>query len=146
MTLQQNYLKESCFTLKTLERLKQFNQGTGAELFMILGGHLDTDLQVLSNVVCEHGTKTLQWIFHRQRTKMVDKPLREENRSYKKSSHKNWGNCTSNCTGHCKFYLGIKKMCVDNCSLDVKYVCVVLQCLKRETSKYVITIFHLFVN
>ena len=60
MTSQQNYLKESCFTLKTLERLKKFNQGTSAELFMVLGGHLDTDLQVLSNVVCEHGTETLQ--------------------------------------------------------------------------------------
>ena len=36
------------------------------------------------------------------------------------------------CTGHGKFYLRIKKMCVDNCSLDVKYVCVVLQRLKRD--------------
>ena len=58
--LQQNYLKESCFTLKALERFKKFNQGTSAELFMVLGCHLDTDLQVLSDVVCEHGTKTLQ--------------------------------------------------------------------------------------
>ena len=31
-------------TFKTLEGFKQLNQGSGAELFMVLGCHLNTDL------------------------------------------------------------------------------------------------------
>ena len=77
---------------------------------------------------------------------MVDKPLREENHSYDIHIKTEAIAKVIICTGHGKFYLRIKKVCVDNCSLDVKYVCVVLQRLKRESSKYVITILHLFVN
>lgn len=51
-------------TFKTLEGFKQLNQSSCAELFVVLGCHLNTDLQVLANVVGKHGAQAFQGIFH----------------------------------------------------------------------------------
>ena len=43
-------IQKQCQTFKTLEWLKDLNQGLCGELFMVLGGNLDADLQVLPDV------------------------------------------------------------------------------------------------
>lgn len=45
---------------------------------MVLGGHLDTDLQVLADVGRQHGPEALQRVLHRQRAKEVHQPLEVE--------------------------------------------------------------------
>lgn len=62
-------------TFKTLEGLEQFYKSGGGELLMVLGGNLDADLQVLPNVVRQHGLQTLQRILNRQRAEVVHQPL-----------------------------------------------------------------------
>lgn len=39
-----------CLTFKALEGLKEFSESLCGELFMVLGRHLDADLQVLPDV------------------------------------------------------------------------------------------------
>lgn len=62
-------------TFKALEGLEQFSESLCCELFMVLGSHLNTDLQVLADVGWEHGPEALQWIFHWQWAKVVHQPL-----------------------------------------------------------------------
>lgn len=45
---------------------------------MVLGSHLDTDLQVLADVGRQHGPEALQRVLHRQRAKEVHQPLEVE--------------------------------------------------------------------
>ena len=52
-------------TFKALERLKQLNQRCSAQLLVVLGGNLNTNLKVLSDVVCKHGLQTLHGILDR---------------------------------------------------------------------------------
>lgn len=49
-----------CNTFKAFERFKDFDQAVGAELFVILGGNLYTDLQILSDVGLQHCFQTFQ--------------------------------------------------------------------------------------
>lgn len=54
----------SQLTFKALERLKKFSEGLSAELLVVLGGNLDTDLQILADVCRQHGPQTLQRVLH----------------------------------------------------------------------------------
>lgn len=54
----------SQFTLEALERLKKFSERLSAELLVVLGGDLDADLQVLTDVCRQHGPQTLQGVLH----------------------------------------------------------------------------------
>ncbi len=49
-------MRNLVLTLKTLERLEKLSEGLGSQLFVILGGHLDTDLKVLPDVSRQHGS------------------------------------------------------------------------------------------
>lgn len=49
---------------------------------MVLGSHLDTDLQVLTDVGRQHGPEALQRVLHRQRAKKVHQPLQVEEGIY----------------------------------------------------------------
>lgn len=51
-------------TFEALEGLKELGEGVGGELLVVLRGHLDTDLQVLTDVGRQHGPKTLQRVLH----------------------------------------------------------------------------------
>lgn len=51
-------------TFETLERLEKLREGLGSQLLVILGGHLDADLKVLPDVSGQHGSQTLQRVFH----------------------------------------------------------------------------------
>lgn len=51
-------------TFKALEGLKQLSESLCGELFMVLGSHLNTDLQVLADVGRQHGPKALQRVLH----------------------------------------------------------------------------------
>lgn len=57
-------MRNLVLTLKTLERLEKLSEGLGSQLFVILGGHLDTDLKVLPDVSGQHGSKTLHRVLH----------------------------------------------------------------------------------
>lgn len=54
----------SQLTLEALEGLEKFSEGLSSELLMVLGGHLHTDLQVLTDVCRKHGPQTLQRVLH----------------------------------------------------------------------------------
>jgi len=45
---------------------------------VVLGGHLDADLQVLPDVGRQHGPQALQGVLHGQGAKEVHQPLEEE--------------------------------------------------------------------
>ena len=62
-------------TFKALEGLKELGEGLRGELLMVLGGHLDADLQVLADVGRQHGPQTLEGVLHRQGAKEVHQPL-----------------------------------------------------------------------
>ena len=62
-------------TLEALEGLKELGEGLRGELLMVLGGHLDTDLQVLPDVGRQHGPQALQGVLHRQGAEEVHQPL-----------------------------------------------------------------------
>lgn len=68
----------SIITLKALEGLKELCERLGGELLVILGGHLDADLEVLPDVGRKHGSQTLQRVLHGQRAKEVHQPLQPE--------------------------------------------------------------------
>lgn len=46
-------------TFKALEGLKELSESRCSQLLMVLGSHLDTDLQVLSDVGRQHGPEAL---------------------------------------------------------------------------------------
>lgn len=58
-----------------LERLEQFDTFVRAELLVIFRANLDDHLQILSNVLLQHGPATLQRIFGRQSAKVQNEPL-----------------------------------------------------------------------
>lgn len=58
-----------------LEGFEELDEAVGGELFVILGGDLDADLQVLANVGLQHGAQALERVFHRKRAEVVDQPL-----------------------------------------------------------------------
>ena len=62
-------------TLVALEGLKDVDEGSGGQLLVVLGGHLDADLQVLADVGGHHGLDTLQGVLHGQGAKVVHQPL-----------------------------------------------------------------------
>lgn len=69
-------------TFKALEGFKKLSKRLCGELFMVLRSHLNADLQVLSDISRQHGSKALQGVFHRQRAKKVHQPL-EVTRTYR---------------------------------------------------------------
>ena len=71
-------LKVLDLTFKALEGLKELSEGLCGELFVVLGSHLDTDLQVLADVGGQHGPEALQRVLHRQGAKVVHQPLEVE--------------------------------------------------------------------
>lgn len=46
-------------TFEALEGLEELRERLSGELFMVLGSHLNTDLQVLADVSREHGPEAL---------------------------------------------------------------------------------------
>jgi len=66
---------KACTTFKTLERLEDLNQSLGRQLFVVLGGNLDTDLEVLAYVGLQHRLDAFQRVFDRQRAEVVHQPL-----------------------------------------------------------------------
>ena len=62
-------------TLVALEGLKELHQGLGAQLLVVLGRHLDAELQVLPDVSGEHRPQTLHRVLHRERAEEVHQPL-----------------------------------------------------------------------
>ena len=70
-----NGAKEVEKSFKALERLKQLNECISCELFVILCGNLDTNLEILANVCLQHSPEALQRIFNRQRAKVIDQPI-----------------------------------------------------------------------
>lgn len=62
-------------TFKALKRLKELSQRLCGELFVVLGSHLHTDLQVLADVGRQHSSKALERILHRQGAKEIHEPL-----------------------------------------------------------------------
>ena len=62
-------------TFEAFEGLKELGEGLRGELLVVLGGHLDADLQVLPDVGRQHGPQTLQGVLHRQGAKEVHQPL-----------------------------------------------------------------------
>ena len=65
-------------TLVALEGLKELGEGLRGELLVVLGGHLDADLQVLPDVGRQHGPQALQGVLHRQGAEEVHQPLEGE--------------------------------------------------------------------
>ena len=61
-------------TLIALEALKRLDEVLCVELLVVLGGDLDHDMQVLSDV----RGKTLKEVFNGQGAKIVEQPLRVE--------------------------------------------------------------------
>lgn len=56
---------EGCvLTLKALEGLKKLSESLCGELFVVLGRHLDADLQVLADVGRQHSPEALQRVLH----------------------------------------------------------------------------------
>ena len=88
---------------KTLERLKKIDQILSGKLLMVLGGNLDTDLKILSNVGLHHSPDALEGVVHGERAKVVDQPV------------------------------GVQHVGVDHGTLDVIDVSVVFQCSLKET-------------
>lgn len=64
MSQRDNTSRISLLTLKTLEGLKELSERLSAELLVVLGGDLDTDLQILADVCRQHGSQTLQRVLH----------------------------------------------------------------------------------
>ena len=59
-------MKRVCpqLTLKTFKGFKELCEGLSGELFMVLGGHLDTDLQILTDVCRQHRPQTLEGVLY----------------------------------------------------------------------------------
>ena len=64
-------------TFVALEGLKYINECSGLELFMVFGGYLHADLEVLSDVVLQHGLEAFQGVLNREGAKVVYQPLKE---------------------------------------------------------------------
>ena len=62
-------------TFVALERFEEFDQLLRAELFVVFGGDLNNDLQVLSDVRLEHSFQALDAIVDRQPSEVVHQPL-----------------------------------------------------------------------
>ena len=62
--------------LKTLERFEHVYEVLGGELLVVLGGYLHAHLQVLTDVGLHHCLQALQRVFHGQRAKVVNQPVR----------------------------------------------------------------------
>ena len=56
--------KYTQLTLKALEGLENLDESVCGELLVVLGGDLDTHLQVLADVGCQHGLKAFQGVFN----------------------------------------------------------------------------------
>lgn len=56
--------KVGCLTFKALEGLKELSERLCGKLLVVLGCHLDTDLQVLANVSRQHGPEALHRVLH----------------------------------------------------------------------------------
>ena len=67
--------EKQCTTFKTLEWLKDLNECLGRQLFVILGGNLDADLEVLANVGLQHCFNALERVLDRQWAEVVHQPL-----------------------------------------------------------------------
>jgi hypothetical protein len=65
-------MKEVEETLEALEALEEVDEAVGGELLVVLGGVLDTDLEVLAGVGLQLG---LQTVLHRQGPEEVDQPV-----------------------------------------------------------------------
>ena len=65
-------------TLIALETLKQLDEALRGEMLVVLGGNLDHDLQVLSDVSGKHRLQTLKGVLNGQGAKIVDQPFRVE--------------------------------------------------------------------
>ena len=90
--------------LKGLEGLEDLDERRGAQLLVVLGGNLHADLQVLSDVVRQHGADALQAVFHAKRAEEVHQPL------------------------------GVEQVRVHDSALDVKRVLVVLNGALQKAS------------
>lgn len=62
-------------TFKALKRLKELSQRLRGELFVVLGSHLDADLQVLADVGGQHSSEALERVLHRQGAEEIHEPL-----------------------------------------------------------------------
>ena len=93
-------------TFKTLERFEDFDEWLCGELFVVLGGDVDADLQILADVGLQHGLDALQRVLYWQRAEVVNQPVR------------------------------IQEVGVHHRALDVVQICVVLQCLPWWNGKW----------
>ncbi len=65
-----NWSKEVEKSFITFKRFKQVNQRCSCQLLMIFCCNLNTDLQILSDVVSQHGFQAFQWVFNWESTKI----------------------------------------------------------------------------
>lgn len=109
---------------------------------MVLGSHLDTDLQILTDVCWKHGPEAFHWIFYWQWAKVVHEPLEEGENTFLNLMHVlplamlHWYKTKSILVDpvSTKAYLWVEKMCVHHSTLDVIQICVVLQRPLKESS------------
>lgn len=64
-------------TLVALERLEKLHQRLRSQLLVVLGGDLNAQLQVLTQVCSQHGPQTLDGVADRQRAEEIHQPLME---------------------------------------------------------------------
>ena len=64
-------------TFVAFERLENVDEWLGGELFVVFGGNLYANLQILSDVGLQHRLEALQRILYRERAEVVHEPLWE---------------------------------------------------------------------
>ncbi len=66
--------KEIKQSFEALEGFKEINEVLGSQLLVVLGGNLDTDLEILTDISLQHSPDALQGVIHRERAKVIDQP------------------------------------------------------------------------